>query len=215
VTLVFGDNLRRQKIPFATYGIATVCVLVAAFPTRDIALGFVPLTFSLNPAASLYTLLTAQFVHLNLLHLGGNLLFFMALGRSLENVLGSIVFAAALLGLGPLAFLGSWLITPNSPVPIVGFSGSLSLLLGAYTVVFPRARLWIIPFVRFVSMRAWVFASIWLALQVFDAVSAGEAGTGVALFTHIAGFIIGLVAGAAWKELALDTDRIIAQVTGE
>ena len=62
-------------------------------------------------------------------------------------------------------------------------------------------------------MRAWLFAAAWVALQIWDAVAVGELASGIAYATHLAGFVIGLVAGAAWKEFALDTDRLIAELT--
>lgn len=215
MALVFGDNLRIRKPAYATYGIAGLCTLATVFGGHARSLSFIPLDFSLHPAFAFCTLLTAQFVHVDAIHLVGNLVFLLAFGRSMENLLGSVLFAVALIGLGPFAFLGSWLMTPDSPVPIVGLSGSLSMLLGAYTVVFPRTRLRIIPFLRFPWMRAWAFSVAWLALQILDLSSIGEKTSDIAYSTHIWGFLIGLAAGAAWKELALDTDRLIGHMTGE
>jgi membrane associated rhomboid family serine protease len=179
------------------------------------AFGFVPLDFSQHPVASLYTLLTAELVHSGLEHLVGNLTFLVAFGRSIENLVGSIVFTTAFVGLGALSFLGSWLIGPDSQVPIIGASGALSLLMGAYTIIFPKAKLRIIPFLRTPYLRAWQFSVAWIALQIWDAVALGERTTHIAYATHIAGFVIGLVAGVAWKEFALDTDRLIAELTEE
>ena len=215
MALVFGDNLLVRGRVYASYGIACLCLIATVAGGSVPNLAFVPLQFSLHPALSFYTLLTAQFVHIDAVHLIGNMLFLFAFGRPMESLLGSVRFGSALLGIGPFAFLGSWLASPDSPIPIVGLSGSLSVLLGSYTVVFPRARLRIIPFLRFPWIRAWLFAAIWLALQLADAFSVGEAESGVAYATHLGGFAIGLVAGAAWKELALDTDLLIARVTGE
>jgi membrane associated rhomboid family serine protease len=79
------------------------------------------------------------------MHLVGNLIFLIAFGRSIENLVGHGLFAAAFVGLGALSFLGSWLIGPSSHTPIIGASGALSFLMGAYTVVFPKAKLRIIP----------------------------------------------------------------------
>lgn len=215
MALVFGDNLVVRRPTYATYGIGALCTLATVAAQKAPYLSFVPLKFSLHPALSFYTLLTAQFVHGDAVHLIGNMVFLFAFGRAMEALLGSVPFALALLGIGPFAFLGSWLMSPSSPVPIVGLSGSLSVLLGAYTVVFPRSRLRLVPFLRFPWMRAWLFSAIWLALQLADAFFLGEEASGVAYSTHLGGFVIGLVAGAAWKEFALDTDLLIARVTGE
>ncbi len=222
MVVVFGDNLRRKRVAVATYSIAAVCA-VATFAgmTLDASaeiirvFAFVPVDFSQHPVVSLYTLVTAEFVHSGLVHLVGNLIFLVAFGRSIENLVGPVVFAAAFVGLGALSFLGSWLIGPASHVPIVGASGALSFLMGAYTVVFPKAKLRIIPFFRVPYLRAWQFSAAWLALQIWDALAVGELASGIAYATHLAGFVLGLVAGVAWKEFALDTDRLIAELTDE
>ncbi|MBR1128992.1 rhomboid family intramembrane serine protease [Bradyrhizobium iriomotense] len=222
MVVVFGDNLRRKRVAVATHIIAVACalatavVMLAGATAGTVrALAFTPVDFSLHPVVSFYTLFTAEFVHSGSVHLVGNLIFLYAFGRSIENLVGPAVFAAAFVGLGALSFLGSWLIGPASPVPIVGASGALSFLMGAYTIVFPRAKLRIVPFLRVPYLRAWQFSSAWIALQIWSAVEVGELASGVAYATHLAGFVIGLVAGVAWKEFALDTDRLIAELSDE
>ncbi|TYO61483.1 rhomboid family intramembrane serine protease [Bradyrhizobium hipponense] len=222
MVVVFGDNLRRKRLAVATYVIAAVCAAATFLGLAPDAgaeivrvFGFVPLDFSQHPIVSLYTLFTAEFVHSGLEHLVGNLIFLIAFGRSIENLVGYTVFAVAFVGLGALAFLGSWLIGPASHIPIVGASGALSLLMGAYTIIFPKAKLRIVPFLRVLYLRAWQFSAAWIALQIWVAVAVGELTSRVAYATHIAGFVIGLVAGVAWKEFALDTDRLIAELTEE
>jgi membrane associated rhomboid family serine protease len=222
MVVVFGDNLRRKRVAVATYIIAAACAFVAFAATEpgmgaEIigAFAFVPVDFSRHPVVSFYTLFTAEFVHSGLAHLVGNLIFLVAFGRSIENLVGPLKFAAAFVGLGALSFLGSWLIGPASHVPIVGASGALSFLMGAYTIVFPNAKLRIIPFLRVPYLRAWQFSTAWVALQVWDALAVGEPTSGIAYATHLAGFVIGLVAGMTWKEFALDTDRLIAELTDE
>jgi membrane associated rhomboid family serine protease len=222
MVVVFGDNLRRKHVAVATYIIAAVCT-VATFATMAPdaaaemvrAFAFVPIDFSRHPVLSLYTLFTAEFVHSGLVHLVGNLIFLIAFGRSIENLVGPAIFATAFVGLGALSFLGSWLIGPASHVPIIGASGALSFLMGAYIILFPKATLRIIPFLRVPYLPAWLFGALWIAFQIWEAVAVGELASGVAYATHIGGFVIGLVAGAAWKEFALDTDRLIAELTDE
>jgi membrane associated rhomboid family serine protease len=222
MVMVFGDNLHRKRIAFVTYIFACLCVVaalvsIAPGASRQMVrvFAFVPIDFSLHPVVSLYTLFTAEFLHAGLLHLIGNLIFLIAFGRSIENLVGPTTFAAAFVGLGALSFLGSWLIGPTSNVPIIGASGALSFLMGAYTIVFPKARLRIIPFLRVPNLPAWLFAAAWVALQLWGAVTVGEMAGGVAYATHLAGFVIGLVAGVCWKEFALDTDRLIAELKDE
>jgi membrane associated rhomboid family serine protease len=223
MVLVFGDDLHRKRVSVATYVIAAACVAVTVAgiirPETTIEIdrlfAFVPIKFSLHPAASLYTLVTAEFVHSGMVHLIGNLVFLIAFGRSIENLVGSKIFLAAFIGLGALSFLGSWLLNPTSPIPIIGASGALSFLIGAYTVIFPRAKLRIIPFLRIPYVRAWLFSAVWITFQIWEGVFVGEQLGGVAYATHFGGFVIGLVAGITWKEFALDTDRLIAELTDE
>ncbi len=222
MAVVFGDNLRRKHVAVATYLIGAACALAtlaatAHAPSAEIvwAFAFVPVDFSLHPVRSLYTMLTAEFIHAGFVHLVGNLVFLIAFGRSIENLVGAGTFAAAFIGFGALSFLGSWIIEPTSHAAIVGASGALSCLMGAYTVVFPTAKLRIIPFLHIPYVRAWLFAGAWLAIQFWGAIGIGETNGGVAYATHLTGFAIGLVSGAAWKEFALDTDRLIAELKDE
>src|SRR5262245_61440334 len=222
MVVVFGDNLRRKRVAVATYIITVVCTVATlstmvpdAGAEMVRAFAFVPIDFSRHPVLSLYTLFTAEFVHSGLVHLIGNLIFLIAFGRSIENLVGPAIFTASFVGLGALSFLGSWLIGPASHAPVIGASGALSFLMGAYTIVFPKAKLRIIPFLRVPYLRAWLFAALWIALQIWEAIAVGELASGIAYATHLGGFVIGLVAGAAWKEFDLDTDRLIAELTDE
>lgn len=220
MVMVFGDNLRRKRAAIATYAIAAICVAAtlagAAAPESTVeSFGFVPLDFSLQPAASAYRLITAEFIHAGPGHLIGNLLFLLAFGRSIENLLGPVVFIAAFVGLGAFSFLGSWLLAPASQTAIIGISGALSFLVGAYAIVFPRAKLRLFPFFRRPYLRAWFFTATWVALQLFDILTIGERTGGVAYATHLGGVVIGLIAGACWREFALDTDRLVAELTKE
>src|SRR5690348_11246844 len=128
MVLIFGDNLRRKHVAFATYAIACLCIAATIIDDGGPlvrAFAFTPIEFSMHPAASLYTLFTAEFLHGGIEHLVGNLVFLIAFGRSIENLVGPATFAAAFIGLGALSFLGSWLIGPTSHVPIIGASGAL------------------------------------------------------------------------------------------
>ena len=143
--MVCGDDLRPKTPAHATYFLAAICAVLAAVPLNPTVLGFTPLSFSLHPVRELYTLFSAQFLHVGLAHLIGNMIFLISFGRAVESLVGSVIFVLALIGLGAFAFLGSWPISPNSPTPIIGMSGSLLFLLGAYSIVFPRAKLRLFP----------------------------------------------------------------------
>jgi membrane associated rhomboid family serine protease len=112
MVLAFGDDLKRTKWPIATWSIsflACVCFGLSALSpdvSRSIvsAFAFIPLQFSIHPVVNAYRLVTAEFLHQNLLHLLGNLLFLVALGRSVESTVGPTIFASAFMGWVRLVF---------------------------------------------------------------------------------------------------------------
>lgn len=141
------------------------------------------------------TLVTSLFLHANLLHVGGNMLFLWIFGNNVEDKLGELKFLVVYFAAGIAGSLLQVAITPTSTVPMLGASGAISGLLAAYVVYFPRARVltFIIPFF-FVTLSAFVFIGYWIALQALDAyLSFGVSGGGVAFFAHVGGFITGLV----------------------
>lgn len=141
------------------------------------------------------TLITSLFLHANLLHVGGNMLFLWIFGNNVEDKLGELKFLVVYFAAGIAGSLLQVAITPTSTVPMLGASGAISGLLAAYVVYFPRARVltFIIPFF-FVTLSAFVFIGYWIALQALDAyLSFGVSGGGVAFFAHVGGFITGLV----------------------
>jgi membrane associated rhomboid family serine protease len=143
------------------------------------------------------TLVTSLFLHANLLHVGGNMLFLWIFGNNVEDKLGEIKFLVIYFTAGVAGSLLQVYLTPSSTIPMLGASGAISGLLAAYVLYFPRARVltFIIPFFFF-TLSAYVFIGYWIALQALDAyLSLGVTGGGVAFFAHVGGFITGLVLG--------------------
>ena len=141
------------------------------------------------------TLITSLFLHANLLHVGGNMLFLWIFGNNVEDKLGELKFLVVYFAAGVAGSLLQVAITPTSTVPMLGASGAISGLLAAYVLYFPRARVltFIIPFF-FVTLSAFIFIGYWIALQALDAYfSFGVSGGGVAFFAHIGGFVTGLL----------------------
>lgn len=164
---------------------------------------------SLTVAASL---LTAMFVHGNLGHLIGNLLFLYVFGANVEDRLGRVRFVAFYLVGGVAATLVFVALQPASTVPLVGASGAIAAILGAYLLVWPKARVFtfvpfplyllalILPGVRIrsfwflfaiVSLPAWLLLGGWIAFQTWAARS--ELSDGTAYSAHVAGFVAGMV----------------------
>jgi membrane associated rhomboid family serine protease len=143
-------------------------------------------------------LFTSQFLHGGWLHLLGNMLFLWVFGNNVEDRLGRLRFLPFYLVCGALAGLAQAVSDPNSDIPLIGASGAISGVLGAYLLLFPRVSVWtvVLPFF-FLPFRipAWMWLAIYFALQfLFLGESATAAGGGgVAYFAHIGGFIAGAV----------------------
>jgi membrane associated rhomboid family serine protease len=152
-----------------------------------------------DQAPWLITVFTSMFMHGSLLHLGGNMLFLWIFGNNIEDSMSRWRFVAFYL-LGGLAALALQIVTdPDSTVPTVGASGAIAAVLGAYALLYPRARvitlIIIIIFVTIVQLPALLVLGFWFLLQLLPAFSepVGEAGGGIAYFAHIGGFVFGLL----------------------
>lgn len=147
-------------------------------------------------AARPETLLTALFMHADWLHLAGNLAFLLIFGLSAERMLGSRRFLTLFLICGALANLAGAFTLDTSRAPIVGASGAVSAIVGAYLALFPRARLGLVLplglFLEFVRVPASLLIGFWAGLQVLFSF-VGPAFGKVAWTVHIAGFLIGIV----------------------
>jgi membrane associated rhomboid family serine protease len=145
------------------------------------------------------TIFTSMFLHGSFLHLGGNMLFLWIFGNNIEDSMGRVRFVVFYL-LGGLAALGLQIVTdPDSAIPTVGASGAIAAVLGAYALLYPRARvvtvIFIIIFFTVVQLPALVVLGFWFVLQLLPAFSEpmGEGGGGIAYFAHIGGFVFGLL----------------------
>jgi membrane associated rhomboid family serine protease len=143
------------------------------------------------------SVLSAMFLHGGWLHLLGNMLFLYVFGNNVEDRLGRIRYLLFYLVCGFIATYAFALAQPSSQEPLVGASGAIAGVLGAYLVLFPRARVVsLVPFLLFFPARlpAWVVLGSWFLLQWLYASGTGvsDAG-GVAYLAHVAGFIAGII----------------------
>jgi membrane associated rhomboid family serine protease len=138
------------------------------------------------------TLLTAMFLHGSLFHLLGNMLYLWIFGNNIEDYLGSVRFIFFYLICGLAAAFTQVLFSPNSRVPMIGASGAIAGVLGAYFVLFPRARVmtfvFLFVFIRVVPVPAAFILGFWFLVQVLNV----GLGGGVAWFAHIGGFLAGI-----------------------
>ena len=166
-----------------------------------LAAGFVPARlFAETPTPGLpplLTLFTSQFLHGGLLHLGGNMLFLWIFGNNVEDELGSFRFLVFYLLCGVAAALFHTATGPSSSLPTIGASGAISGVLGAYALLFPRARIHtaviLIFYFSVVPIPALIWVGIWLLLQLVQGLATQGVGGGVAWFAHIGGLIGGVV----------------------
>jgi membrane associated rhomboid family serine protease len=153
-----------------------------------------PPPFKKSPFLSV---LTAMFLHGGWLHLLGNMLFLYVFGNNVEDRLGRLRYLLFYLGCGYAATYGFSLFQAGSTEPLVGASGAIAGVLGAYLVLFPRAKVWsLLTFFFFLPVRlpAWLVLGGWFVLQYLYFRGAGLAtGSGVAYGAHVVGFVVGAV----------------------
>lgn len=159
---------------------------------------FVPVEFTERTASAPWRdLFTSMFMHGGIMHLVGNMWFLWIFGDNVENECGPLRYAMFYLLAGAAATMAHAWSDPHSEVPLVGASGAISGVLGAYLVQHPRAPVrTLIPmgiFTRIVDIPAFLFLFVWIGMQLFSqaAASGHTEGGGVAYLAHIAGFIAG------------------------
>jgi membrane associated rhomboid family serine protease len=209
--------LRTVPAPVTSALIALCCLvfvtgpaagLVPSYGTGDALLlaqrayfrhwGVIPAELFTGAPRAALTPLTALFVHGSWVHLLGNMLFLHVFGAMTEERLGRVRFTLFYLGCGYLALLGYAAAHASSGQTLVGASGAISAVLGAFLYLFPRARVTsLLPFLFFLPLRlpAWVVLPFWAALQWLAAGHAAQ-GPGVAYLAHVVGFALGFA--CAW-----------------
>lgn len=147
------------------------------------------------PAPVLLTPFTSMFLHGGFMHLAGNMLFLWIFGNNIEDYLGPIKFIIFYLVSGLAAVVLFVIFSPNSDVPLVGASGAIAGVLGAYLVMYPKAKIvtlmWIVYFIRIVKLPASFMLGFWFVYQLFMSLASGGTGGGVAWLAHVGGFAFG------------------------
>jgi membrane associated rhomboid family serine protease len=165
-------------------------------PVRVAALGSTPL---IDGGRTLLTLLTSLFLHGSVLHLAGNMLYLFIFGAAVEMRFGHDRYLYFYLAAGVAGSLAMVFINPAADVPVIGASGAIAAVLGAYFVLYPRARiLTILPvffIIEFIEVPALVYLLIWFGWQLFSGLQSRAFSSmtgGVAWWAHIGGFLFGL-----------------------
>ncbi|MGO9058622.1 MAG: rhomboid family intramembrane serine protease [Candidatus Binataceae bacterium] len=165
-------------------------------PARVAAIGA---SSAIATGHALLTLVTALFLHGGVLHLAGNMLYLFIFGAAVEMRFGHQRYLYFYLAAGIASGLATVFIDPASEVPVIGASGAIAAVLGAYFVLYPRAKiLTVLPFfvlIEFVEVPALVYLLIWFGWQLFSGLQSrafhSMAG-GVAWWAHIGGFLFGI-----------------------
>jgi membrane associated rhomboid family serine protease len=197
------DVIPSRTRPGVTIGLIAVNLLVFLFQAtlpEDLAERFL-ITFAVVPAHfSLVDVFTSLFVHAGIAHLAGNLLFLWIFGDNVEDRLGHGRFALFYVICGYVAAIAQTALVPDSLVPMVGASGAIAGVMGAYLVLYPHSRvLMLFPFPPILfELPAVFFLGFWFFMQFLSGIStlsvfqSQAISGGVAFWAHVAGFVCGL-----------------------
>jgi membrane associated rhomboid family serine protease len=164
-------------------------------PADLFGLGHRPRAYQVVPAWT--TLVTSMFLHGGWLHLTGNMLFLWIFGNNIEDVLGHLRFLLFYLCCGVVAALAQAFSSYGAHVPMVGASGAIAGVLGAYLLLYPKANvyvfIWIVIFFRIVTIPAWILLGLWFAMQLVSGLDRAPGTPGVAFWAHVGGFVSGAI----------------------
>ena len=213
----YRDDNPINIVPFSTILIISLNLLVFVMQllsgedSRSIvySYGAIPqniIGFQSNqPIPASLTIFTSMFMHGGFFHIAWNMLYFWIFGNNIEERLGHIRFILFYLFCGVVAALSHILLSPNSNVPMIGASGAVSGMLGAYILLFPTSQVRTIVLLGFyvtvVRIPALIVIGIWAIIQVVSGLlSQGNAGQGgIAFFAHVGGFVAGLFTIKLWQ----------------
>jgi membrane associated rhomboid family serine protease len=209
------DDNPLQLIRFQYVSLAFIALNVALFlltgplvgdealMTMATGFGVVPLELfdatqrqasGFNPVSEPLTLISYMFLHGGWFHLLGNMAFLWVFADNVEDAFGHVGFAIFYLLCGVAAGLAHAVIMPDSINPLIGASGAMSGVMGSYLLLYPKARVWILLFMRIpLKIPAWIVLGGWVALQFISLGSADPEAQAVAWWAHIGGFAAGIM----------------------
>ena len=149
-----------------------------------------------------FSIIESMFMHASLLHIGGNMLFLWFFGNNIEVKLGPLLFLAFYLAGGVVAALAQMALDPTSTVPLLGASGAVAAVMGAYLFWFPRAPVLALIFVFPVTVPAWLLLGFWFISQFGI-----PENSGIAWMAHVGGFVFGALIALAVRNTDWWQDR--------
>jgi membrane associated rhomboid family serine protease len=214
LALPLYDDTPIWRPPIATYGLIAACAVVFLWQQSlgyqaeqevDYALGMIPavlfghaaLPYPLRLVPPWATVLTSMFLHGSWLHLLGNMLFLWLFGRGVESALGAWRFLLLYLASGIAAALAQAAMNPAATLPMIGASGAIAGVLGAYFVLYPRGNvvvfIWVLFLIRLLTVPAVIVLGLWFLIQLLSALATPAGEAGIAFWAHVAGFLAGMV----------------------
>jgi membrane associated rhomboid family serine protease len=203
------DNTGRRTFPVFNYALI---VLNFLFFFVELSGGdafietwsFVPGRFLANPAGDFITIITAMFMHAGWLHILGNMLYLWIFGDNVEDRLGHFKYLLFYFFCGFVATFAQLAAAPTSMIPNLGASGAIAGVLGAYLLLFPRGKVYVLMGRGVIPMSALIVIGIWIVLQFLSGFGslASAAEGGVAYMAHIGGFFAGLAVAIVYKMIA-------------
>jgi membrane associated rhomboid family serine protease len=202
-----SDVIPSRTTPYVTVGLIALNAFAFLYEWQmtDRELHRFVLQYGVVPAYfSFASVFTSMFLHSGWLHFGGNMLYLWIFGDNVEDRFGHVGFLVFYLFCGTVAVLGQVAMNPYSLVPMIGASGAIAGVMGAYFVLYPHSRVLTAVFIFFfldlVEIPAIFFLGVWFLMQLFNGVGSigaqASMGGGVAFWAHIAGFVTGLAFGA-------------------
>jgi len=214
LAIPFRDDTPTRQLPAVTCGLIAACVIVflwqfslgpRGLERSAMEYGMIPavlfgaarLPARLALVAPPLTLVTSMFLHSGWLHLIGNMIYLFVFGKGVENALGILRFLIFYLLCGIAAALTQAFTDPAETLPMVGASGAIAGVLGAYIVLYPFGQVfvffWIIIFFRVVAVPAILLLGFWFLMQLLSAEAPSAGVGGVAVWAHVGGFIAGMI----------------------
>ena len=203
------DDNPVRGIPVLTIGLMLASMAVylwqLSLPPESVQtaitmLGFMPVRLFGDPTieggpwvSPIGSIFTAMFLHGDFWHLAGNMLFLWIFGDNVEDRMGRLRFVVFYLICGAIAALSQALLDMRSTVPMIGASGAVSGVLGAYVVLYPRANVLVAaPFIL-LRVPAFIVLGLWFVGQVVSSLAAEDGAGGVAFLAHVGGFVAGAI----------------------
>lgn len=195
------ENPPQRRFPLVTVVLLILNVVVFGF---EIARGpafierwaFVPAQFSADPLGNWHTLFTALFLHAGLLHIASNMIYLLIFGDNIEHRFGYLPFILFYFLSGAFGNLAHMLFSPGANTPVVGASGAIAGVLGAYILLYPKQRVRVLMFYTILQLPALIVIGSWFILQLLSSLAMFSGATdvgGIAYMAHVGGFVSGFL----------------------